>query len=66
MTKENFVNVSNKYDLKWKMTSNGRLPHPEEVPKDRAKLHEAIQFCSLSILNFGRKALNRVKYFVIK
>ena len=26
MTKEKFANVSNEDDLKWKMTSNGRLP----------------------------------------
>ena len=31
MTKENFANVSNEDDLKWKMTSNGRLPQISKV-----------------------------------
>jgi hypothetical protein len=31
MTKENFANVSNEDDLKWKMTSNGRLSQISKV-----------------------------------
>ena len=31
MTKENFAIVSNEDDLKWKMTSNGRLPQISKV-----------------------------------
>ena len=31
MTKEKFANVSNEDDLKWKMTSNGRLPQISKV-----------------------------------
>ena len=31
MTKENFANVSNEDDLKWKRTSNGRLPQISKV-----------------------------------
>ena len=31
MTKENYANVSNEDDLKWKMTANGRLPKISKV-----------------------------------
>ena len=31
MTKENFANVPNEDNLKWKMTSNGRLPQISKV-----------------------------------
>ena len=31
MTKENFANVSNEDNLKWKMTSYGRLPQISKV-----------------------------------
>jgi hypothetical protein len=31
VTKENFANVSNEDDIKWKMTSNGRLPQISKV-----------------------------------
>ena len=31
MTKENFANVSNEDDFKWRMTSNGRLPKISKV-----------------------------------
>ena len=31
MSKENFANVSNEDDLRWKMTSSGRLPQMSKV-----------------------------------
>jgi hypothetical protein len=33
MTKENFENVSNEDDLKWKITSTGRQPQMEDYLK---------------------------------